>query len=624
MKPWMGLACAMVAVVTAQGAEPTVGNTASARREGSEYTIYQGEIELPTGGTWRVVSTGDNVRQAYLTTEDAANNDEDVMGRRMAEALHAERNQMPQYALRNLYLPCQQHAQSHTNTGPSSFSNMVDSACLAFAQSHTNGRPAALTNQINNTRRALIATTIANPWQYDRHSPKVNLEGPFFFLIPNVEFAFDKFRTTVIEHEDRKPLVLELHPYLDDGMQWVLFTDGACERVLIDPALVKAYNLTILPVQKTAAATKTIVGMRLWQVLAMQKGAGHIPLVLENSATTQRVSLTWNVSHAEESGNAALAAFDRARAQCWQVMLLAGEPPMVMKTWLALANARTEEDSRPGRGRGEATSLFNVLGGRAAVEETLQLKLLSKGDHKADAPPIPVGTLTGVEVKAHPYEELLKGAPGGNLPLALVAPTNRLFVYVAWPEWTISLLNQGGDFLSRGSTVGTGSPVEYHLLGRYLGRFGMDEQWMETVLKAGLIQEMALFVPDLFFLDGTEMTVVCRLKNSLLMTPMLKLLGVAGLGADNIATVPLKNGRNAYWALHEDLLWVGTSRSELEQGLALQKTGGKDSLGQSAEFRYMLTQLPVPGSGDNSSTPSPCAWTMPPTAPWHWKCLSCR
>src|SRR5438105_981973 len=84
-----------------------------------------------------------------------------------------------------------------------------------------------------------------------------------------------------------------------------------------------------------------------------------------------------------------------------------------------------------------------------------------------------------------------------------------------------------------------------------------------------------------------------RLKSPDRIFPRLKDFGLPDLKADGIVERPLPSGRSAYWARQGDLLALSTSRAELSSIAALGSSQAAASLGRAAEFRYMLTQLPL-------------------------------
>ena len=70
------------------------------------------------------------------------------------------------------------------------------------------------------------------------------------FLVPQARFEFASAEGQQIATERRAVLAIELRPYVDDGKQWVLYTDGTCQREAIRQDLVTAHGLQIRPVFK--------------------------------------------------------------------------------------------------------------------------------------------------------------------------------------------------------------------------------------------------------------------------------------------------------------------------------------------------------------------------------------
>ena len=233
------------------------------------------------------------------------------------------------------------------------------------------------------------------------------------------------------------------------------------------------------------------------------------------------------------------------------------------------------------------------MGGRAAIEETLQLQNLNLALPADERATVEVASLTGVEVKSHPFETLLQGGEGGSLPLANCFPPDRLFVYVAKPEAILPFLDDGAEFVSMLGGALTDNRLHYGLAERYLQRLGVQRQWLESVLRSGMIRELAISLPDLFLIEGTDITVVAQLQQPQLLPGMLRLLGMGDVGNTAVVRVPRAEGAAAFWAMRGDLLCLSTSEAELNRTLSLIDGQGEGSLGATAEFRYMLTQLPI-------------------------------
>jgi phosphatidylserine decarboxylase len=199
-------------------------------------------------------------------------------------------------------------------------------------------------------------------------------------------------------------------------------------------------------------------------------------------------------------------------------------------------------------------------------------------------------SLLFLKEKFFAFEEMLGNKEGGRLPLAEVIPADRLFAYFPKPAGLISWLDGGAEFLFNTGSSATGRSLEYGLSERYISALGMDRDWMKRLLDSGAVEEIAVMMPDLFLIDGTEVTAVARLKNPLIAAGLLQLIGIKTL--DTQVERKGAHGETSHWAKRGDLLFISTDAGELDKVLKLQAAGGKDSLGQSAELRYMLTKLP--------------------------------
>ncbi len=214
-----------------------------------------------------------------------------------------------------------------------------------------------------------------------------------------------------------------------------------------------------------------------------------------------------------------------------------------------------------------------VFGGQAAIYETLQTQLMRTDPNNAKeetTEDVSIADIPGVEVKAHPYAEMLAELnPEKSLAtLADVAPVDRLFVWVQDPrqlaQWLAS--NAMENF---SSLLGEGF-MDYGLLDRYAGYFGLTFEQARAWLASGDVLEFALIAPDIFFRDNTDVTLVIRLKRGAKIPFTTKTLKVRG-----------------------DLLVVSTLPAELDAALALMDKKGEGSLGHLDEFRVMAAKLPL-------------------------------
>ena len=573
MKRELIVATTICLTISAAVAEVVPKNSIKYRPENSKHTVHSCEIQLGADGFWKIKDGhGKNTVQLYLAPPRNEHGAVMPQGRRMRAVQHERNINLGQGSIRSLVWVCSRYAQQHGGIGPATLDDLDVSK-----------------------HRHVIDRVKKSPWQ---HIPGVTAQGPYVFLIPRVVFKFDSTRNNWVRSDNRNLLAVELTPFVDDGKHWVAYTDGRTERVAIDQELVEKYNLKIRPVTQPSDYGKA-PEERTYVLVAVQAGDDQrrLDISLENTLTETIEKVRWPLSESRADEAKTIAALKHARRHAWLPYIYRSDAP-AMRLWSKTELGSPPPDPARGRGRrgrrgrGETTSVFGVMGGRAAVRETLQMYALGNGSGDGERT-IHVDTVQGVTVQSHPYAEMLGTKRGGSLPLAEIVPQDRFFVYAAKPSALFPFLDDGAEFLSSAGSVLVGNSIKYDLKKRYLGRFGMGETWLRKFLDSGAVKELALVAPDMFFVDGTEVSVISRLGRPGLIGQMLKLIGVWGLSKDNVVERKTKAGATVYWAMRGDLLFVSTSAAEMKALLSLNANGGANSLGKSAEFRYMLTQLPV-------------------------------
>ena len=587
------LACLVAANVFAVsgGAAPPAAKTSHARIDDGPLHAYVKTVSLPADGRWRIrdPESEDTIRELYLLPAQTAGPQQ--LGERMYAALEKRQIQHARWQLRRGYEASRQFAQENHGRGPKSIAQLASDKRWEYLARHWN---------------TIQARTDGLQAASNREPPK----GPFLHLIPEVHFEFaepahrpDRSEETSdpadtpaegrvrrsVPSSDREPLAYELRPLIDDGKHWVLYTDGSCERIDINPKWVEAHKTKIRPLISRQEATDSEAPRSQYTLVLVSSEPVHTPLRLEahNQVLGSQQQILWEPAKASEAPYAKLRDTIRdARQFAWEPYRRATDGG-VLKVW-----GRPDQAVEPALDPRANLSMFSVLGGRAAIEETLQLQNLRVAE-SGERATIDVDSLTGVDVSSHPFDEMLQGGPGGSLEMARHVPHDRFFVYVGKPESIPALLDTGAPFVANLGTALTGNSLQYNLESRYLGRLGMTRDWVDAVLTSGLTSEVALFAPDLFFIDGTDLTIVARLRQPNLLRSMLGLLGASELSTESILELPTDSGNTAYLALRDDLLFASTHRGELQQSLDLLERRGAGSLGASSEFRYMLTKLPI-------------------------------
>lgn len=567
--PIFGAAFAFILSVASVHADVT--ETAVYQIPHSRYVTLRGTVLLPSEGLWHVRSASlaagvesaeTAVAQLYLIPPQEASRKQ--MGRRMSFALRDKRTDQGRWKVRSVYRACRDFASQHNGKAPTSFDDFDKE------------KYKHVVDRIDELPRDWLDVADA---EQDT--------GPLVALI-EAKFDFADSERWRVDQANRQVLAVELRPYVNDGKHWVLYTDGATLRVPIDEELVRHNELSIRPIlDKPIADGEETAPTLPYTIVAVRDRQMDTAFDISffNSISSDETTHRWNPAGAPQDESIA-KTLRTARRYAWQPYLQTSPAP-VLRSWLS--NTETNRNDRPRAG--DRLTMFSILGGRAAIEETLQLQNLNV-TKKDEQETIDVSELKGVEVKAHPFREMLGNDPGGNLDLANYAPHDRMFVYVAKPMAVLPFLDAGADFLAAAGAGFTANRLDYGLRERYLKRLGVNRQFLESAIRSGMIRDMSLIMPDLLFIDGTDITVTVRLAQPQLLNGLLGLLGIRGLAEQQIVAFDSDGGK-AYWALRGDTLCISSHQGELQQVLDLMDRGGEGSLGHSDEFRYMLTQLPM-------------------------------
>ncbi len=533
----------------------------------SSFQIYAGDLSLSADGIWKIESVDNigidraGIRERYLTPTQSMLIKR--LGRRMLAAEKEKQTAAGRWALSSAYHASRDYAQERDGVGPETIASLGEE-----------------------DYGYLIVQWEKMPWRGKLLTSIVDEEvtGPFRFLVPNARFHFENPDESqerfVVSQENREILAVELRPFVDDGKHWVVYTDGTCVREKPNAKLFRQHALQLRPVISDAilreAQNRQKVGYEVCLV-SDKPIEGTVQLNLYNSVLRQRHSVVWDLGTAQPDSKGT-DRLKKARKNDWQPFIATGGGA-ILESWLNVSSGPAEAR------RGAAPSMFSVLGGRAAIEETLQLQDLGGNPGGGEAT-VEIDTIAGVEVSSHPFEDMLGGAAGGRIELARFVPHDRFFLYVAKPSVIHSFLGSGASFLSDAGAVISGNRLDYDLANRYLERLGLDENLVRTILETDLLEDLAVSTSDLLLIDGTDITIVARLKQPKLLSALVGFMGPQVVQRDS-------GSGSAYWTLRQDLLIVSTNRSELQQTIDLVEREGEGSLGASAEFRYMLTELPM-------------------------------
>lgn len=249
------------------------------------------------------------------------------------------------------------------------------------------------------------------------------------------------------------------------------------------------------------------------------------------------------------------------------------------------------------RNRNEETDLSSlaVFGGQSAIRETLQTQLISDDrSQSANQPLVDIKTINGVEVRPHPYADMLKALQASQpiapefSHLARYIPADRLMIFIREPKRIAHLFNKENQTFDRLSPLLGNGFIDNALLERYAARFGLTTEQLVQWFSGNNVEEIALFTPDVFFLDSTDITAIIRLKENA-ATPFQ----LAQMLPQVILPIKLPQGDTFYFTNRNNLLLLSTNESELERALNIADNSGKGSLTETDEFKVMSYKLPL-------------------------------
>ncbi len=554
-----------------------VKNLKSFQHPKNKITILTAEVDLPGKGIWTIIAQKPGSAITYASLEAPVEVRAASKGKRGLASDREERGKLHQSSLRSAGRQLMKYAKDHEGRMP-------------------------VLDQLDESGQRIVERALTSVAA--REEDVVNLPAsPHSALISDAVFEF-KEPPGERKHYSRAtnsiPILIELHPKKDDGKHYVLRANGTLRREIIDQNLLEKHGFEVIPLQIKLVAPE-YPESALYQITAQRIRTAQAQLTATNRTTGSTVQLHFPETNGTPiADDSAWESWGRRRQSIWAHLANEHDAPG-LRVWAWLQGGlldgkwdAPEENRRRIRGRrrqGETTDIMGVLGGRAALRETLQLQALQVSDTNA-IEAVPMESIDGVKVESHPFQEMLGDATVQSYAIANYVPHNRFFLGISKPEALMPLLDEGGSFLGRIGAGATGRSLRYDLKDRYFQSIGLNETFIRTLVKAKAIDELAIFSPDLFYLDGTEITTVVRMRNTAGVKLLVKLAGLEGKLGVSAFPVRTLNGNVAWWALTDQLVVIGTSQQEVQAVIELTKNDGEGSLGKSDEFRYMLTKVP--------------------------------
>ncbi len=264
--------------------------------------------------------------------------------------------------------------------------------------------------------------------------------------------------------------------------------------------------------------------------------------------------------------------------------------------------------------RNRSVDLYSIFSGSLAIQESLQLDALTqRPEVVAGEQTIPLGNLQGPQVKSHPWRELLDGKQPQVSRLAECIPADHLMIRFQSVSKLLQMQDLGDDWSTYVISQVQQRAYSAGMIARVQQQLAINTNSLLRPAYDAAIAEIGLTSSDLFFREGTDITLVMRLNESQFIRAQLEglLTSAAEEHADATTVeeeyqgVPFKHVTTPDRAVHvfsayptPDLHVRTNSRVALERMLStiLEKPyqGARiQRMSDSDEFRYIRTLMPL-------------------------------
>ncbi len=254
--------------------------------------------------------------------------------------------------------------------------------------------------------------------------------------------------------------------------------------------------------------------------------------------------------------------------------------------------------------RREELDPFSLLSGGLAIRESLQLESIRSGIPEGDE--VELSQLRGPVIASHPFKKMLKGRKYKIFPLAASTPEDFYYVHFNNMSGSLDFFDYlgsvGGSLHKRFSPVS----VDYMLKEKILAQLALRENRAARRFYNLVIEEMAITGSDPFIMEGTDISILYRLKNISLFKMRIKSyrkyfrktfhctsrkIYISGTAAEHLSSPDRKI--NSYLLfLDTKTVLITNSRKAAEIILSTHRKK-RPSLADASDFRYMRSIYPA-------------------------------
>ncbi len=256
-------------------------------------------------------------------------------------------------------------------------------------------------------------------------------------------------------------------------------------------------------------------------------------------------------------------------------------------------------------GSAPLVDLMDTFAGRSALQAALAVRRGALLSSAKQPRLVPIAQLKGPELMRHPWaalsQRLGKSAPAE--PLAAAVPADFYFVRAKSFGAFSQMLSFVRDFGAPAADLLDGTRTERGTLPRYLAELAVETGELSRVLGPEVVSDFALTGSDPYLHEGSDVTLIFRLKSPLLFrAALLKALTTHGAahGGTQSSTfthegVTVTVSRSADGRVRQHRALVGELELVSNSGAAIKRVistslGKSPSLANEPDFAYMLAR----------------------------------
>lgn len=330
---------------------------------------------------------------------------------------------------------------------------------------------------------------------------------------------------------------------------------------------------------------------------AAEPSAARVVVDLSGGRPATGLGRAWQLAEAEWLGRLGRRAPERSFFSFARERLrvLAGEAPSAGPS---IPPGQPRPDER----------LYETMTGALALQESLQLDRMRTPPARGAAPSIPVDSIAGVEVKSHPWEEMLGGKSPEVEPAAALVPDDWWYFRFVSPAALRKFFDRLDDWGEAPLALFEPAGRDFGVRDRLERRILLGSSWLSQTFGSAIVGDVVLAGSDPYLREGSDLTVVFQLRSeSLFDLAVGRRLTEArrsrpdleegsetfeGIRIDRATT---KDGEiRAYRAKLEGFSVHSTSPVAIRRVVEAWK-GERRNLASAGDFRYMRSLHPLRG-----------------------------